>query len=94
MALDPSVLANSITDSTAYVMCACVFVLFEFSQEYRDKAVAKLDFMLLKQCSVCAWLFGYHHHGNALSTGTLSGPLWLSGYFCAFSFQHSPQIVV
>lgn len=94
MALDPGVLENSIADSTAYVMCACVFVLSEFSQEYRDKAVAKLDFMLLKQCSVCAWLFGYHRHGNALSTGTLSRPLWLSGYFCAFSFQHSSQTVV
>lgn len=64
-------------------VCACVhipcgsvhFVLFEFGQQDRDKAVAKLNRLLQKQCSVCAGLFRCHFPGDALGTCTLSRPL-------------------
>lgn len=55
-------------------LCMCVFVLFEFGQQDRHKAVAKLDLSLLKKCSVCAGI-GCHLPGDALGTGTLSRPL-------------------
>ncbi len=57
-------------------MCVCVCVLpFDFCKQDRDKAVAKLDLSLLKKCSVCAGLFGYHLGSNAPGTGTLMRPL-------------------
>lgn len=56
-------------------LCMCVFVLFEFGQQERDKAVAKLDLSLLKKCSVCAGVFGCHIPGDPPGTGTLTRPL-------------------
>lgn len=62
-------------------VCMCALLL-DFCPQDRYKAVAKLDLLLLKKCSVFAGLSGCHHCGDALGTGTLMRPLLASCLVC------------